>query len=27
MQISKSPMKEGVVQAELLMDIFFEKSK
>jgi Tfp pilus assembly protein PilO len=27
MQISKLPMKEGVVQAELLMDIFFEKSK
>jgi Tfp pilus assembly protein PilO len=27
MQISKSPMKEGIVQAELLMDIFFEKSK
>jgi Tfp pilus assembly protein PilO len=27
MQISKSPMKEGVVQAELLLDIFFEKSK
>jgi Tfp pilus assembly protein PilO len=27
MQITKTPMKEGIVQAELLMDIFFEKSK
>jgi Tfp pilus assembly protein PilO len=27
MQLIKSPMKEGVVQAELVMDIFFEKSK
>jgi Tfp pilus assembly protein PilO len=27
MQITKTPMKEGVVQAELQMDIFFEKSK
>jgi len=27
MQLSKSAMKEGVVQAELLMDIFFETSK
>ncbi|MBM4019313.1 MAG: hypothetical protein FJ288_13495 [Planctomycetes bacterium] len=26
-QIAKSPLKEGVVQAELLMDIFFEKAK
>jgi len=26
-QISKVPLKEGVVQAELLMDIFYEKPK
>jgi len=27
MQVTKSPLKEGIVQAELLVDIFFEKSK
>jgi Tfp pilus assembly protein PilO len=27
LQIVKSPMKEGIVQAEVLMDIFFENSK